>query len=165
MKLNRIVVATDFSDVSLLALEAALNLDLGSNATLYLLHVLEIPRVVDPIVGWVPPSDAEPYEDAMDRLASLVPENWQKTVSIERAVVNGSPAREIARFAKDKEADMIVVGTHGRTGIARALMGSTAETLLREAPCQVLVVKPHVAAHKGDADPGSIYQTFDDAVK
>jgi universal stress protein A len=41
---------------------------------------------------------------------------------------------------------MIVVGTHGRTGLARVLMGSTAESLLREAPCQVLVVKPHVMA-------------------
>ena len=52
MKLNRIVVATDFSDVSLVALEAAFNLDLGSDATLYLLHVLEMPVGIDPIGGW-----------------------------------------------------------------------------------------------------------------
>jgi nucleotide-binding universal stress UspA family protein len=146
MKLNRIVVATDFSDVSLVALEAAFNLELGADATLYLLHVLETPGGIDPIAGWVRPSHAELYEEAMDRLSSMVPENKQKEMRIEPCVVIGSPVREIARFAKEKEADMIVVGTHGRTGVARVLMGSTAESLLRESPCQVLVVKPHVAS-------------------
>jgi nucleotide-binding universal stress UspA family protein len=148
MKLNRIVVATDFSDVSLVALEAAFNLDLGNDATLYLLHVLETPGGIDPIAGWVRPSNTELYEEAMDRLDSTIPENSLKEMKIERHVVTGSPVREIARFAKEKEADMIVVGTHGRTGVARVLMGSTAESLLRESPCQVLVVKPHVTSTK-----------------
>lgn len=142
MKLNRIVVATDFSDVSLRALEAAFSLDLESNATVYLMHVLENPIGVDPIVGWVAPF-AEPYGEAMDRLASLIPENRQRDVTIECVVETGIPAKVIADFAWKKGADMIVVGTHGRTGLTRVLMGSTAEKLLREAPCQVLVVKAH----------------------
>jgi universal stress protein A len=148
MKLNRIVVATDFSDVSLVAVEAAFNLDLGSDSTLYLLHVLETPGGIDPIAGWVRPSNAELYEEAMDRLGSMVPANSLKEMRIERHVVTGSPVREIARFAKEREADMIIVATHGRTGLARVVMGSTAESLLREAPCQVLVVKPHAANTK-----------------
>jgi nucleotide-binding universal stress UspA family protein len=63
----------------------------------------------------------------MKRLCSLVPDNFPKKMTIEHSVAVGSPVTEIARFAKEKEADMIVVGTHGRTGIARMLMGSTAE--------------------------------------
>lgn len=148
MKLNRIVVATDFSDVSLVALEAAFNLDLGSNATLYLLHVLEMTVGIDPTVGWIRPPNDDLYDEAMKQLCSLVPENSPKKMTIERHIVAGSPITEIARFAKEKDADLIVVGTHGRTGLARMLMGSTAEGLLREAPCQVLVVKPHLAAQK-----------------
>ena len=144
MKLNRIVVATDFSNVSLSALEAAFSLDLNRGAKLYLLHVMDRPIGVDQIVGWMQPDPDEVYQEAMGRLANLVPQNWQRDVTIECKVVLGIPATEIARFAKEKEADMIVVGTHGRTGLARVLMGSTAESLLREAPCQVLVVKPHM---------------------
>jgi nucleotide-binding universal stress UspA family protein len=146
MKLNRIVVATDFSDGSLRAIEAAFSFDLEPDAKLYLLHVMDRPLAVDQIVGWVEPALAQLYEEALDRLAGLVPKNWQRDVTIERDVVIGTPAKAIARFAREKEADMIVVGTHGRTGLARVLMGSTAESLLREAPCQVLVVKPHVMA-------------------
>jgi nucleotide-binding universal stress UspA family protein len=151
MNLNRIVVATDFSDVSLAALEAAFNLDLGSNTILYLLHVLDTPVGIDPAIGWIRPSNNDTYDEAMNRMCSLVPENSPKKMTIERYVVAGSPVTEIARFAKEKEADMIVVGTHGRTGLARLLMGSTAEGLLREAPCQVLVVKPHPAARRTHA--------------
>ena len=143
MKLNRIVVATDFSDVSLRALETAFSLALESDATVYLVHVLESLARVDPFLGWVSPSLAEPYEEVMDRLATLIPENRHRDVTIERVVETGIPAKTIADLARKKGADMIVVGTHGRTGIARMLMGSTAESLLREAPCQVLVVKPH----------------------
>jgi len=58
-------------------------------------------------------------------------------------------ARSIAQFAEEKEADLIVVGTHGRKGLSRMLMGSTAETLLRQAPCKVLVVKQATAAAAG----------------
>ena len=148
MKLERVVVATDFSGVSLVALEAAFNLDLGGDATLYLLHVVDMPVGIDPTIGWIRPPDDSYNEETMKRLSSLVPENFPKKMTIERSVVVGSPVAEIARFAKEKEADMIVVGTHGRTGLARMLMGSTAEGLLREAPCQVLVVKPHLAAQK-----------------
>ena len=57
-------------------------------------------------------------------------------------LLTGPPADTIADFAEEKGADMIIVGTHGRKGLARVFLGSTAESLLREAPCQVLVVKP-----------------------
>ena len=65
-------------------------------------------------------------------------------MTTEAAALEGKPAKMIADFAREKDADLIVVGTHGRTGLDRLLMGSTAEGLLREAPCQVLVVKHQV---------------------
>lgn len=153
IKPNRILVAIDFSDISLVSLEVALSLMIGSDATLYLLHVLETHVGIEPICGWISPSDADQQEKAMERLSSLVPETLQRDMRIERDVLVGSPLKEIARFAQEKGADMIVVGTHGRRGLTRALMGSTAEGLLREAPCQVLVVKPHLAARQATRRP------------
>lgn len=160
MKLNRIVVAIDFSEASLVAWEAAFNLALGSDATMYLLHVVESTGRIDLMAGWAQPSDVDLCEEALYRLGSLVPDDSHKEMRVERYVVIGSPVEEIARFAKEKKADMIVVGTHGRTGLARVLMGSTAEGLLREAPCQVLVVKPHAAAQATHAFKTLISQTF-----
>src|SRR5688572_11930537 len=138
MKPDRILVAIDFSDVSLVSLELALSLTIGSDATLYLLHVLETHVGIHPIAGWRSSSDADQQEEAMEERSCLVPETAQRHARIERDVLVGPPVKEIARFAKEKGADMIVVGAHGRRGLTRALIGSTAEGLLREAPCQVL---------------------------
>lgn len=144
MDLRKIVAATDFSEASLIAVETAFNLTLESDATLYLLHIMEFPMVTDPVIGVVPPPADELYGEQMQRLKELIPENV-KDLKIETAVLQGSAAKEIADFARKKEADMIIVGTHGRKGLTRMLMGSTAESLLRQAPCQVLVVKQKLA--------------------
>lgn len=60
-------------------------------------------------------------------------------------VINGAPATELIRFAEDQQADLIVVGTHGRTGLARALMGSVARNVMLHAPCSVLVIRETVS--------------------
>jgi nucleotide-binding universal stress UspA family protein len=140
VKPENIVAAIDFSESSLLAMETALNLVSESGGVLHLLHVLEVPKGIDPI-GVLQPSLQELEEEALERLKELVPDNPEAGTEIVRAVMRGSPARMIAQFAKEKQAGLIVVGTHGRTGLARMLMGSTAEALLRKAPCKVLVVK------------------------
>lgn len=90
------------------------------------------------------------------RLQGLVPRNYSGKFKIETEVLVGSAAAEIANFAREKMADLIVVGTHGRKGLTRMLLGSTAEALLRRAPCQVLVVKPKMSPHVPDtiAAPG-----------
>jgi len=141
MRIQRIVVGTDFSEVSLRAVETALSLDIEEDGTLYLLHVIEGPPSALPVGGRGRPGVTKAHRAAMEALRELVPGNWQKSAVIETSVTTGSPAAEIARFAREKGADMIVVGTHGRTGLARVLVGSTAESLLSNAPCQVLVVK------------------------
>jgi len=63
------------------------------------------------------------------------------SISVTHVFLEGDPATEIVRFARDAAMDLIVMGTHGRTGIERLLMGSVAEKVLRDAPCSVLVVK------------------------
>ena len=138
---KNIIAAIDFSESSLLAMETALSLIPDQGGILCLLHVLEMPRGIDPI-GVLQPSIEELDAEALERLQELVPDNPDKDVQIERVVVRGSPAKTIASQARERSADLIVVGTHGRTGLARMLLGSTAEALLRRAPCQVLVVKP-----------------------
>ncbi len=146
MKLSRIVVATDFSEASLIAVETAFSLVCESNATLYLVHVVEQPMATDPFIGVVGPADEEIYRQDLRRLDDLVPRNLEKYITIKKVVLTGAPPRAIADFAQEKGADLIVVGTHGRKGLDRIFMGSTAESLLRHAPCQVLVVKQKVAA-------------------
>jgi len=137
---TNIIAAIDFSESSLLAMETALGLVPDQGGRLCLLHVLEVPRGIDPI-GVLQPSIEELEAEAYERLKELVPDNPQKDIQIERVVVRGSPAKTIAAQARERRADLIVVGTHGRSGLARMLLGSTAEALLRKAPCQVLVVK------------------------
>ena len=137
---KNIIAAIDFSESSLLAMETALSLAPDRGGILCLLHVLEVPRGIDPI-GVLQPSIEELDAEALERLQELVPENPDKDIQIERLVVRGAPAKMIASQARERATDLIVVGTHGRTGLARMLLGSTAESLLRQSPCQVLVVK------------------------
>lgn len=143
MNVNNIVMATDFSEASLVALETALSLALESKAALHLLHVVELPATGDPeAVGEVEALADRLCDEGKQRLETLVPENKRRDLTIETAVLCGSPASQIAQFARRIGADLLIVGTHGRRGWARVIMGSTAEQLLRHAPCQVLVVKP-----------------------
>jgi nucleotide-binding universal stress UspA family protein len=74
-----------------------------------------------------------------DQLEQVRPANPKITVS--HVLLEGDPASEIARYAADANIDVIVIGTHGRTGVDRLVMGSVAERVMREAPCSVLVVK------------------------
>ena len=103
----------------------------------------------DPMIGLVV---APPWEDwrqeAFSRLEELVPENCDGEATVRLEVLVGSPSHTIAKFAMDRGADMVVVGTHGYGGLVRMLTGSTAEALLRESPCQVLVVKHRSPAEK-----------------
>lgn len=73
------------------------------------------------------------------QLEQVRPANPQIPVS--HVLLEGDPATEIARFAADAGIDVIVIGTHGRTGVDRLMLGSVAERVMREAPCSVLVVK------------------------
>ncbi len=143
MHLRRIVIGVDFSETSLLAVETAFSLSLESGGVFYLVHVLEhLP--FDMAVASVPHTGDELVQEALDKIRSLVPDNLREDVTTEEFVLTGPVEKRLSEFALEKDADMIIVGTHGRKGISRVVLGSTAEHLLRETPCKVLVAKHKV---------------------
>jgi len=151
MNFQTIVVATDFSESSLVALETAYDLALQGSHTVYLVHVMEPYLVTGDPTGMLHPSVEKTYREAQERLKGLIPEEWnddRANALVVRSLVlpHSSPAQAITQVAADKDADLIVVGTHGRKGLTRMLMGSTAESLLRRSPCPVLVVKQKAVA-------------------
>ena len=151
MNFQTIVVATDFSESSLVALETAYDLALQGSHTVYLVHVMEPYLVTGDPTGMLHPSVEKTYREAQERLKGLIPEEWnvdRANALVVRSLVlpHSSPAQAITLVAADKDADLIVVGTHGRKGLTRMLMGSTAESLLRRSPCPVLVVKQKAVA-------------------
>ena len=137
MKLARILCPIDFSKSSEAALKYAAAMARDSAAELVLVHVDEGPLAYDAgMLGFVEPeTDLEPEgqlranAQTLQDLACLV------------CTLEGEPAAQIVQLARDEDVDLIVLGTHGRTGLARLLMGSIAEAVLRGAPCPVLALK------------------------
>jgi nucleotide-binding universal stress UspA family protein len=142
MDIGRIVVPYDFSQYARAALDAALELADQFDAELHLVHVVQTPAFgYGSELATSPLLFTEGYEAARERLdevaASLEP-SWR----VESHAVEGGPvAAAIDAFAERIEADLIVMGTHGRRGLAHALVGSVAERTLRGAPCAVLTIR------------------------
>ena len=117
MKASKILAPTDFSAASQGALKVATALARSTGARLLIAHVEEPPLAYGSGDMYVP------------------------NVPVERHLLTGDPATTLARFAKTHDVDFIVLGTHGRKGISRMLMGSVAEAIVRRAPCPVLTFK------------------------
>jgi nucleotide-binding universal stress UspA family protein len=144
--IKRILFATDFSDNSRYALTFAISFAQKYDAMLYVLHVIQQPSY--PLGMY-----AEISFDAMDKFSQSISEAVQKEMQTlkekdlkgcpkyECLIVHGTPFLEILRTAKEKNVELIVVGTHGRTGLDHVLFGSTAEKVVRRAPCPVLSVR------------------------
>ena len=138
MSLKTILCPTDFSASSDEALTHASSLASQSGAQLYLLHVTQLP---------VPYTDGIPvYSPYAEQVAQ--DENTLKGVTVPDAKVKcerhhriGDPAPEILDFAKEHNVDLIVMGTHGRKGLTRLLLGSVAEQVVRKATCPVLTYR------------------------
>ncbi|HHT9124424.1 MAG TPA: universal stress protein [Candidatus Brocadiia bacterium] len=144
--LNKILCPYDFSESSSYALKYAVEFASAYKAKLYLLHVFDI-RAYDygePVYGIsVPTKDA--INTIRTELANSIPEKVKKELSasggLEAIVASGVPFYEIIKFANDNKIDLIVMGTHGRTGLAHILLGSVAEKVVRKASCPVLTVR------------------------
>jgi universal stress protein A len=138
MNWKKILFATDFSPASDAALRYATALARDSGALLLIAHVEEVPT---PYLGgemyFTQPEYPNPEIRKM--LDAVVPPD--KTVRYEHRLVMGIAADDIARLAEEEKADLIVIGTHGRTGLSRVLMGSVAESVMRMATCPVLTIK------------------------
>jgi nucleotide-binding universal stress UspA family protein len=141
---QRIVVPTDFSDCSQEAWNMAKRLGTVPGTELILAHVLtEIPRFGE---GFLNVQSASEIEAAARKWATASLEEWIAKARVEgltaRATLrSGVPYQEIVGLARDERADLIVIGTHGRGGMNRVLLGSVADRVVRLAPCPVLTVR------------------------
>ena len=144
IKLKRIVCAIDFSASSDHAQGYAVGLAEVFGAELRLVHVVELPFLPTYSLAGVP-NLALPVEQveegARKHMEQAVEACRAHHADTEGAVRTGSPFVEVINYAREIEADLIVVGTHGRTGLSHMLIGSVAEKIVRKAPCPVLSVK------------------------
>ena len=145
LHIRRVVCPVDFSPVSKRALDHAAVIARWYEAELIVLHVTPLmptifafPSAVD-----IGASDMADAEAVLPELTAFVVEAETMVSATQAVVRSGSPAVEILRYAAEAEADLLVLGTHGRTGFERFMVGSVAEKVLRKAPCPVLTVPPH----------------------
>lgn len=144
MRINTILFPTDFSNGARAAMDHALSLAKDYNAKLILLYVIQDISIAE----WYIPSSISVTDlvEDMQKSAMREMDKWYDEVAaqvknVEKMVVRGVPFVEIIRTAREKNADLIVIGTHGRTGIDHMLFGSTAEKVVRKATCPVLTVR------------------------
>lgn len=140
LKLRRILIAHDFSNDSELALSYGLLLAQEYQAELHLLHVL--PSVSAPALAITLNDEAAAFHQAARRLQYAVPAEAFLWCQVKQAVRTGQPYREILAYAEDYAIDLICLGAHGAGFSMRALFGSNADRVLRQAPCPVLLTRP-----------------------
>jgi nucleotide-binding universal stress UspA family protein len=142
---KRILCPIDFSDASRAAMETAADLAKRQGGRLTLFHAYPVPGYTFPDGSFVASSKMleELAEAARNHL-----EEWRRIATslglaeVQAVTAVGEPAAEIVAHARDNAIDLVVVGTHGRTGLTHAIMGSVAERVVRKAPCPVLTVRP-----------------------
>jgi nucleotide-binding universal stress UspA family protein len=143
--LRHILVPTDFSQSSANALTYGAAFATRFGAELYLLHVVQDLALFIPEAVMVTPPLLPPVEQfiaaARAALERAIGDLAQPEVRIRPEVAEGAPFEEIVRFAKERNVDLIVMGTHGHTGLAHLFLGSVAEKVVRRAPCPVLTVR------------------------
>jgi nucleotide-binding universal stress UspA family protein len=151
MPIRTVLLPTDFSAPSEVALELACSLARGYGARLILLHVAAYEMTGEGMMA--AQRDPVYYRDALNEVCDRVI-GPDPGFPVETCLREGPPAEEILRAADDLEADLIVMGSHGRTGLGRLLMGSVAEAVLRRAGCPVLLAKKLAGKGRGTTVPG-----------
>jgi len=138
MNARKILFPTDFSSASQEALKWATSLARDSGASITIVHVEEPPMAYGG--GELYVGDDEGHREELKKsLVQVVPTD--PSIQFEHKLLIGDPATAIVQTAADEGADFIVIGTHGRTGLTRLLMGSVAEAVVRRAQCPVLTIK------------------------
>ena len=141
--MKKILVAVDFSEHSNHALEMAIEIALRFEASIDLLHVFDLPiPIVNPYEIAIPPGYIqEAEESAKQKLAEKKSEVEAKGVEVRSHLATAPISQAIVDAATECGSDLLVVGTHGHTGLKHALLGSVAERIVRHSPCPVLSVK------------------------
>lgn len=145
MKFKKLLCGVDFSEASVRAFEVAVELARQSNAELHVLHVIEAQPVVP---GWLPPDGLSETtllleEKADAAMQSLLKSHSRllKNLKVTSEIDNGRAYVEILNHARDEKADLIVIGARGVASVDQIVAGSTAENLVLQSPCSVLVVR------------------------
>jgi nucleotide-binding universal stress UspA family protein len=140
---NVIVVPTDFSDLSQAALPWARRMAEQMQADIHCVYVVEEPHIYATLdMGPVPiPSVEELTRSAEKRMANFSSAHLKGLGSVTTKVLVGRPAEEVVRYAKEKSASLIIMTTHGYSGVKHVLLGSTTEAVLRHAACPVLSIR------------------------
>lgn len=161
IKMEHVLVATDFSSCAQAALQQAVSLAKKLNGRITLLHVfdLPLPYTSDPslrdypqMVQWL----QDFKKDQEKKLQAAAEKARQEGVDVAPLFKEGSPSSDIVPVAEEIKADLIVIGTQGRTGLPRFLMGSVAESVSRSAPCPVLVVRDKENEASSEIEKGKI---------
>ncbi len=141
MKFERILFPTDFSDHAAYAQGYALSLAQQYKADLHIIHVVQLfSYVVD--FGMDNTVQYQAVQESLQKMMDeLVDSLASEPVSITGELLQGDPVGEIIRTAREERSDLIVIGTHGRSALQHALLGSVTEKVVRKAPCPVLTIR------------------------
>jgi nucleotide-binding universal stress UspA family protein len=150
---KHILVPTDLSEGAEEALDYACELARQFSATVHLLHVIGIPTLGVPELGVALTSTVidSMIRDNQTALEQLADRKRHQATFGQILLRTGDARHLIDQTAKELGADLIVMGTHGRRGVSRALLGSVTESVVRTAPCPVLTVRPHTVHHEAAA--------------
>jgi nucleotide-binding universal stress UspA family protein len=150
MKVEKILFPTDFSEGSFHALPYAVDLTKHYNARLYILHVVyDVFKATDTHIPHISADELykEISEWANKEIDTCCIEEIRGLSNVEKVVLKGIPHEEIMKYAAEKQIDMIIIGTYGKKGLERFIFGSTAEKVVRNAPCPVMTVR--IPEHRG----------------
>jgi len=143
--IKKVLCPVDFSENAGHALDYAIAFATVHHAELRIMHVMQLPWLAVPTDPMAPEFSAEVMNDYADsckrQLDALVESVTDQYAHVTHELCSGAPFMEIIRVAREQSIDLIVIGTHGRTGLAHMMMGSVAEKVVRKAPCPVLSVK------------------------
>jgi len=149
--IKKILVPIDFSDYSKNALKYAVGFAKHFGSKMYIVYVVE-PAVypADFSLGQVaiPTTDVDMSQRAENELDRLAKEHIGESVQYEKIIKTGKPFVEIIETASEIDADLIIIATHGHTGVEHLLFGSTAEKVVRKAPCPVLTLRDPIKGFK-----------------
>jgi nucleotide-binding universal stress UspA family protein len=163
MEIRRILVPYDFSEYSQRAFGCAVHLARQWQCSIDLLHVVPLLTSTSPLLtsGAINLTNIREnlQADAEESLSQRVADAGTQSVDVRPRVLIGEPFDEICRVAEASHSDLIVMGSHGRTGFAHVFLGSVAERVVRHAPCPVLVIRREAttgqpaAAENASANP------------
>ena len=147
LEIKKVLVPIDFSDYSKSSLRYAVNFAKQFNAEIYLIYVLG-PIIYPPDFSMgqiaIPSINAEWDERAREELENLAKTEIPEGVNVKTILKNGKPFLEIIDTASEENIDLIIIATHGHSGVEHILFGSTAEKVVRKAPCPVLTLREPV---------------------